>query len=162
QRKRRIMGIWHKTCVCCLMTTCTDAKMSFSNEPDSTGTSFGGNGRGSRARIRAGTLGLLTAAGVYFCYRLAKPCLASLLWAGALALIFTPLQRWMEGRVKRRSVAAALSLAIIGLLVVAPATWFTQKLAEQAIAVPQHIQKQLAAGKWHTHREGDSRLDRFL
>ena len=48
------------------------------------------------------------------------------------------------------------------MLVVVPATWFTHKLAEQAITVPQNIQKQIAAGKWHMHGEQDSRIDRFL
>jgi predicted PurR-regulated permease PerM len=68
----------------------------------------------------------------------------------------------MEARVKRPNLAAALSLVIIGLLVVVPATWFTQKLAEQAITVPQNIQKQIAAGKWHTHGGEDSGINRFL
>ena len=80
---------------------------------------------------------------------LGPPCIPSLVWAGALALIFTPLQRWMEARVKRPNLAAVLSLVIIGLLVVVPATWFAQKLAEQAATVPPNIQKQIAAGKWH-------------
>ena len=123
--------------------------MSFAKERGSNGT-FGG---WSRARIRAIALALLTGVGIYLCYRLAQPCMASLVWAGALALIFSRLQRWLEARVKKPSLAAAFSLLIIGLLVVVPATWFTQKLAEQAIAIPQNIQKQIAAGKWHTHGE---------
>lgn len=116
----------------------------------------------SRARIRAGALALLTGVGIYLCYRLAQPCFPSLVWAGALALIFTPLQRWMEARVKGPNLSAACAMAIIGLLVVVPATWFTQKIAEQAITVPQNIQKQIATGKWHTHGEEDSRINRFL
>jgi predicted PurR-regulated permease PerM len=112
-------------------------------------TTFGANGGWSRTRIRAIALPLLAAVGIYLCYRLAQPCIPSLVWAGALALIFTPFQRWMEARVKRPTLAAALSLVIIGLLVVAPATWFAQKLVEQATSVPENIQKQIAAGKWH-------------
>ena len=68
--------------------------------------------------------------------------------AGALALVFTPFHEWIEARVRRPNLAAAFSLVIVGLLVVAPATWFAQKLAEQAILVPQKIQQQIAAGKW--------------
>jgi predicted PurR-regulated permease PerM len=85
-----------------------------------------------------------------------------LVWAGALALIFTPFQRWMETRVKRPNLAAACSLAIIGLLVVVPATWFAQKLVEQATTVPQDIQKQIAAGKWHLHGDEHPQMARFL
>ncbi len=116
-------------------------------------TSFNGNGGWPRTRVRAIALAFLAAIGIYLCYRLAQPCIPSLVWAGALALIFTPLQRWLEARVKRRNLAAAFSLVIVGLLVVVPATWFAQKLAEQATAVPQIVQKQLAAGKWHINGE---------
>jgi predicted PurR-regulated permease PerM len=77
-------------------------------------------------------------------------------------LIFTPLQRWMEARVKRSNLAAAVSLVIIGLLVVAPATWFAQKLAEQATSVPENIQKQILAGKWHMRGDEHPHLAHFL
>ena len=116
-------------------------------------TAFGGNGGWSRSRIRAIALPLLAAVGIYLCYRLAQPCIPSLVWAGALALVFNPLHRWLEAKVRRPSLAAALSLVVIGLLVVVPATWFAQKLAEQATSVPENIQKQIAAGKWHVRGE---------
>ena len=112
-------------------------------------TAFGGNGGWSRTRIRAIALPLLAGLGICLCYRLAQPCIPSLVWAGALALVFNPLHRWFEAKVRRPSLAAALSLVVIGLLVVVPATWFAQKLAEQATSVPENIQKQIAAGKWH-------------
>ena len=127
--------------------------MSQMKELSSNEASFSGNGGWSRTRMRAVSLALLTASGVYLCYRLARPCIPALVWAGALAPIFTPLQRWMEARVKRPDLAAICSLAIIGLLVVVPATWFAQKLAEQATSVPENIQKQIAAGKWHMSGE---------
>lgn len=128
----------------------------------STEASFTRNGQRSRARIRAVALALLTALGIYLCYRLALPCMPSLVWASALALIFTPLQRWMERRVKRPNLAALLSLVVIGLLVVVPATWFAQKLVEQATTVPQNIQKQIAAGKWHIRGDEHPHVAHFL
>jgi predicted PurR-regulated permease PerM len=72
------------------------------------------------------------------------------------------LHRWIEARVKRPNLAAAFSLVIIGLLVVAPATWFAQLLAEQATSVPETIQKQIATGKWHLSGEQHPRLAHFL
>ena len=115
-----------------------------SNEP-----AIGTNRGWSRSRVGAIASALLLALGVYLCYRLAQPCIPSLVWAGALALLFSPMQRRIEARVRRPNLAAALSLTIIGLLVVAPGTWFAQQLAQQATSVPQSIQKQIAAGKWH-------------
>ena len=119
------------------------------NEHSSNETSFGENGRWSRTRLRAITLAVLVAAGICVCYRLAQPCIPPLVWAGALALVFAPLQGWIEARLRRPNLAAACSLAIITLLVVAPATWFAQRAAQEAISVSQSIQKQVAAGKWH-------------
>jgi len=60
--------------------------------------------------------------------------------------------------VRRPNLAATLSLIIIGLLVVTPATWFAQKLAEQAISVPENIQRQIAAGKWHVTSDAHPKL----
>ena len=121
-------------------------------------TSVSENGGRSRTRIRAIALALLAGVGIYLCYRLAQPCIPSLVWAGALALIFAPLQRWIEAKVRRPNLAAACSLIIIGLLVVAPATWFAQKIADQATLVPDRIHKQIAAGKWHMNAEHHPQL----
>lgn len=119
----------------------------------STETSLSENGRWSRTRIRAIALALLAGVGIYLCYRLAQPCIPSLVWAGALAMVFAPLHLWIEARVRKPNLAAVLSLVTVGLLVVVPATWFAQKLADQAISVPEHVQKQIAAGKWHLRGE---------
>ena len=119
------------------------------NQSSSNDSFFAANGAWPRTRLRTLALAALAAVGVYLCYRLVQPCIPSLVWAGTLALIFAPLQRWIEARVRRPSLAAAFSLLIIALLVVAPATWFAQQLAEEAASVPQTIQKQIAAGKWH-------------
>lgn len=116
-------------------------------------TLSGNNRARSRIRLRAIGLAALSAAGMYLCYRLAQPCIPSLVWAGALALVFTPMHGWIETRVKRSNLAALLSLIIIGLLVVVPSTWFARKLVEQAISVPQGLQKQIAARKWHINGE---------
>jgi predicted PurR-regulated permease PerM len=107
------------------------------------------NGGWSRAGIRGIALAALVAVGIYLCYRLAQPCIPSLVWAGALALVFNPVHQYFESKVRNTNMAAAFSGLLIGLLVVVPATWFAQKLAEQAISVPENIQKQIAAGKWH-------------
>ncbi len=155
-----------------LMTVCIDRKNETSkdhagsrlnmNQPSSNETSMSENGGWPRTRIRAVALALLAAVGICLCYRLAKPCIPSLVWAGALASVFNPLHRWIEARVRRPNLAAAFSLVIIGLLVVAPATWFAQMFAEQAISVPETIQKQIATGKWHLSGDQHPRLAHFL
>lgn len=120
------------------------------------------NGEWPWTRLRTIAPALLATVGLYLCYRLAQPCIPSLIWAGALALVFTPMYRWIRAKVKRPSLAALFSLIIIGLLVVAPATWFAQKVAEQAISVPERIQKQIAAGKWHIRGDEHPHLAHLL
>jgi len=115
----------------------------------------------SRARVRGIAVAGLAALGIYLCYRLALPCIPSLVWAGALAIMFNPLVKYVESKVKSPNMAAAFSLLLIGLLVVVPATWFARELAEQATLVPQNIQKQLAAGKWHIVADEHPHLARF-
>ena len=132
------------------------------NQLSSNETSFSENGGWSRSRIRAIALAGLAALGIYLCYRLAQPCIPSLVWAGALALVFTPLHRWIEARLRRPNLAAAVSLTIIGLLVVVPATWFAQQLAQQATMVPENIQRQIAAGKWHVRADEHPQVAHFL
>ena len=123
------------------------------NQPGSNETSISENGWWPRIRIRAIALAGLAALGIYLCYRLAQPCIPSLVWAGALALVFNPMHRWIEARVRRPNLAAVLSLTIIGLLVVVPVTWFAQQLVQQATLVPENIQKQIAAGKWYVRAD---------
>jgi len=48
------------------------------------------------------------------------------------------------------------------LLVVAPTSWFAQEVAEQATSVPENIQKQIAAGKWHMRGDEHPRVAHFL
>ncbi len=154
------------------MTTCNDRKIETPEghtvsgldmkQLSSNTSSVSEHGGWSRTRIRAIALALLAAVSLYLCFRLAQPCIPSLVWAGALAVVFTPLHRWIEARVRRPNLAAAFSLVIIGLLVVVPATWFAQRLVEQATSVPENIQKQIAAGKWHTLGGQHPQLARFL
>ena len=123
---------------------------------------FTQGGECSRAGIRAIALPLLALLGIYLTYRLARPCIPSLVWAAALALVFAPLHRRIERRWQRPNLAAAFSLVIVGLLVVVPTTWFAQKLAEQTIAVPERVQKQIAAGKWQMRDDEHPQLARLL
>src|SRR5512133_1541760 len=68
------------------------------------------------------------AIGAYLCYQMALPCISALAWAGALALLFAPAHRWIESKVIGANLAAALSVAILGSVVIFPATWFGQRL----------------------------------
>ncbi|MCB4791917.1 MAG: AI-2E family transporter [Elusimicrobia bacterium] len=99
-----------------------------------------------------------TAFGIYLCYRLSEPFLPSLTWALALAVLFTPLQEWLELKLKRPSLAALVSVLAIGFIVVAPATFVGERLFIQAEKGAELIETEVKSGEWRHVLEGHPRL----
>ncbi len=118
----------------------------------------GGHGWISSVHVQTIVLMAATAFGIYICYRIAKPFLPALVWALALAVLFTPLQRRLEAKIKRRSLAAAVSVVVIGLIVVVPATFVGQRLALQAAGGAQLIEAKVNSGEWRHAIEAQPRL----
>ena len=96
------------------------------------------------------TLLLLLATGlaVYVCYLMAMPFLPALVWALALAVLFAPLQVWLETKLKHTSLAALTSVIMISSLVIVPALFVGQQLATQAISGAQLIETKVESGEW--------------
>ena len=85
------------------------------NNPSSTPTIM----PAESARVPSGNIQTLvliiaTALGIYLCFRLVAPFIAALAFAMALAVLFTPLQKRLEGKLKRASLAAAVTTLAIG------------------------------------------------
>ena len=103
---------------------------------------------GSRSHVQTLVLMAVTTFGIYLCYRMAVPFLAVIAWALTLAVLFTPLQRWLESKVKSSSLAAILSVLVIFLIVVVPVMFVGQRLVLQAAQGAQLIETKVAAGEW--------------
>ena len=73
---------------------------------------------GSKSHVQTLVMMLLTVLGLYLCYKMAMPFLAVLVWALTLAVLFAPLQGYLEGKLKASGLAALVSVLIIGLIVV--------------------------------------------
>jgi len=116
------------------------------------------NDWGSRSHVRTLVLMAATACGIYLCYLLAMPLLPALAWALALAVLFTPFQRWLESKLKNPSWAAFISVMAIGLIVVVPATFVSQHLVLQAAKGAAHIEEEINAGDWRQTLEAQPRL----
>jgi predicted PurR-regulated permease PerM len=99
---------------------------------------------------RLQTFGLLaaTSAGAYLCYLLAAPFLPALTWALVLAVLFTPLHRTIETRLRRPNLAALASVLTVALTVVAPTAFVAQQLVTEAANGADVIQTQLRSGAW--------------
>jgi predicted PurR-regulated permease PerM len=91
---------------------------------------------------------LATGLAVYICYLMAMPFLPAIVWALALAVLFTPLQVWLETKLKHASLAALTSVVIISSLVIVPALFVGQQLAVQAVSGAQLIETKVESGEW--------------
>jgi len=102
----------------------------------------------SASHMRTLVLMAATVIGAYFCYQMAVPFLPAITGAFALAVLFSPMQAWLELKVKNANLAAAVSVLAIALIVVVPATFVMQHLVLQAADGAQMIQEKVESGEW--------------
>lgn len=74
------------------------------------------------------------------------PFYGAILWAVIIAMLFVPVHRWLEARLKpHRNLAAGLTMLIVLLVGVLPFAAMTASLAREASIVYQHID----SGDWN-------------
>ena len=132
------------------MRTLTSTPLSETTSKASRDVSHGvvDNDWASPGHVHALLLLAVTGIGLYLCYQVAVPFLPALTWAVALAVLFTPVQIRLEGRLKQPSLAAAVSVILIGLMVVIPATFAAQNLVVQAAQGAKMVESNIQAGEW--------------
>jgi predicted PurR-regulated permease PerM len=113
---------------------------------------------GSRTHVQIFVLMSATSFGLYLCCLLAAPFLASITWSLALAVIFLPLQRWMETKFRNRNVAAAISVFVIGVVVLALVTFVGQRLVLEASSGARSVDARIESGEWRKVLEIHPRL----
>ena len=91
---------------------------------------------------------LITGVAVYICLLIAMPFLPSVVWAVAFAVLFTPLQTWLEIKVKHTNLAAVVSVLLISSIVIVPALFIGQQLALQAVIGAKLIETKVESGEW--------------
>ncbi len=112
----------------------------------------------TRTHVQTLVLMAATACGLYLCYRLAEPFLPALAWALALAVLFAPLQRGLESRLGKPTLAALAAVTVIGLMVVIPAVFVGQRLAVQAAKGSEVIKARAESGEWRQALAGQPRI----
>jgi predicted PurR-regulated permease PerM len=124
--------------------------------------------RGPRPLERRALLLLLAAVSAAMAWIL-LPFYGTILWGTILALLFSPLYRWLLAHLKqRRTTAALLTLLVVLLLVVLPAVLIGVALAREASGIYERLQSgelnpaQYFHGLFDALPEGVTRwLDRF-
>jgi predicted PurR-regulated permease PerM len=90
----------------------------------------------------------VTVAGLYLCYRLAAPFIPAMAGALALAVLFAPLHRRLEGRLGAGNIAAGVSVAIVALLVAVPLILIASRLIDEMARGAQAVQVLIDSGSW--------------
>lgn len=108
-----------------------------------------------RARTRWVAMLLFSGIILYLCWRMLQPFMVVLLWAGALAIVFAPVQRRLVRRTRNASLAASLTLALIVILFTGPLALIgvalateLREVAEQGPAAIQQLIEDPEKGVW--------------
>ena len=112
------------------------------------------NDWGSRSHVHTLVLMAVSVVGIYFCYRLAAPFLPALAWALALAVLFAPLQRWLESKVKHSNLAATICVLVVAVIVVVPATFVAERIIGEAARGAETIKTMVESGEWRRAFDG--------
>ena len=113
---------------------------------------------GSPLHVRALVLIVVTGAAVYMCYRLAEPFFPALAGTLALAVLFAPLHRWIESKLGRPNLSAAISILVIAIAVVVPATFVADRLVGEATRVAETMKATVESGEWRRAIEARPRI----
>lgn len=113
---------------------------------------------GSDGQIHLLALIAATALGLYLCYRMTLPFVPALTWALALAVLFIPAHRWLASTVKHPSLAALISVLVIALIVVVPATFMGQRIVSEAAAGADNIRAKVESGEWQRALDAHPRV----
>jgi len=106
------------------------------------------NDWGSRSHVHTLALMAVTLAAIYFSYRLAAPFFPSLAWALALAVVFVPLNRWLESKVKYPNLAATISVLVVIVIVVVPVTFVMERIIGEAARGAETVKTLVESGAW--------------
>lgn len=98
------------------------------------------------------------ALGAYVCYRLAAPFLSPLAWALALTILLLPVHRWLDTKVRHPSLAAAITVALAALLIVAPTAYVSQRVVTESIEGAELVREKIGSGAFEKMLSNHPRL----
>src|SRR5687767_606833 len=98
---------------------------------------------------------------LYVCYLVARPFLSALTWAIALAIAAFPLHRFVRRRIKVPSLAAAVTLLVVMIVIVVPAFFVGQQVAREVAKGVEQIRANLTPENWEKFQKQHPRLGRI-
>src|SRR5688572_5051998 len=116
----------------------------------------------TRERVMTIALFLITAVALALSFMLVQPFVPALTWALALAIVVMPVHRWIERRVPHPNGAAALSLVLVAVTIVAPSYFIIQSVAREVTVGVDQIRQKLEGEDSDSLRRKYPRLGRIL
>lgn len=116
------------------------------------------NDWGSPIHVHALVLMAATGVGIYFCYWMAAPFFPALAWALALAVLFDPLYRWLESKVKLPNLAATFCVLAVAVIVVVPAVFVADRIIGEAARGAETIRILVESGEWRRAFEAHPKI----
>ncbi|MBL8239562.1 MAG: AI-2E family transporter [Bryobacterales bacterium] len=118
-----------------------------------------------RANLQQLFLAALAVAALWVCYVIVEPFLGPIMSAGALAILFYPVNLALLRRIPgRRGLAAGLTLLIVVMVFVLPSAWIVSTLSKELASTYTALKNKSAADggwtEWITHA-GSGPLVRF-
>ena len=92
---------------------------------------------------------LVTAIGLYVCYRLALPFLSALTWALVLAVVLYPAHRRVEGRLGNPNLAALISVSVAAVVVGLPLVLVAEQLIREVVNGASYLKEVIRS--WDTN-----------
>lgn len=107
-------------------------------------------GRWSHERTQSLVLFVATGFAVLLCYALIHPFLPAFAWAVALAVVAHPLHVRIRRLLPYRTLAAALSVTVVVVVLVVPALFIANELTREVYALSAKLTDEWTSGKWHS------------
>jgi predicted PurR-regulated permease PerM len=116
----------------------------------------------TRERIMTFALFLVTAVALALCFLVVQPFVPALTWALALAIVVMPVHRWIERRITYPNVAAAVSVVLVAVTIVAPSYFILQSVAREVTVGVDQIRQKLEGESWDSLGQKYPRLGRIV
>src|SRR5678816_2019724 len=91
-------------------------------------------------RLTTIVLAIVTALALFLCWMLVIPFLKPVTWALAFAVAAHPLYGWLERKLHRKNLAAAISVLLVAMILIAPGVPLIQALTHEAITAMKQLQ----------------------
>jgi predicted PurR-regulated permease PerM len=101
-------------------------------------------------RERGLAIAFLAIAGAvaWLCWMVAHPVVGPITWGLAFAVLALPLQKWLAGKLKRESVAAGLTSALVAIALLVPSALAVRQIGEEAAGAAAKVQAAIKDGSW--------------